>query len=75
LFPKQAADELSFRQNLGKMKLIGFLVKMQEHLTKKALLPKESSAKVPFGESSVSKQAVFSLCTSMYTPQKPFVFP
>ncbi len=41
----------------------------------KAPLGIESSAKVPFGESSVSKQAVFSLCTSMYTPQKPFVFP
>jgi len=32
---KQATEEIEFRQNWGKMKLIGVLVKMQEYATKK----------------------------------------
>jgi hypothetical protein len=36
---KQATEEIEFRQNWGKMKLIGVLVKMQEYATKKGLLP------------------------------------
>ncbi|MFN9690826.1 MAG: hypothetical protein ACK551_01835 [Vampirovibrionales bacterium] len=36
---KKAAEDLQFRQGLGKVRLLGFLARMQEYLTLKSLMP------------------------------------